>query len=128
MIDVKINPRRALMRVRLIDRIQAGDFTDAVTPAAERLCARHGRIEVLILDVRRFHGWGPVGTFAAQIRFLKGFGRGIERVAVLGPHAWRGAVPAIAAIFVAAEVRNFVPGQAWLMRRWLRLRPRRAGN
>ena len=77
MIDIRLNSRRAIMRVSLIDRIQAQDFSEAVAPAAERLRARHGRIEFLILDVRRFHGWGAGGTFAAQIRFLRCFGRSV---------------------------------------------------
>jgi hypothetical protein len=122
MIEVKISPRRALMRVSLIDRIQAQDFTDTVTPAAERMRARHGSIAVLLLDVRRFQGWGACGAFAAQNHFLRRFGRSVERVAVLGPGAWRGIVPAIGALFVVAEVRSFAPGQAWLLRRWLRSR------
>ncbi len=126
MIDIRLNSRRALMRVSLIDRIQAQDFSEAVAPAAERLRARHGRIEFLILDVRRFHGWGAGGTFAAQIRFLRCFGRSVERVAVFGSRAWNGATPAIAALFVAAEVRSFAPGQGWLMRRWMRVRKRPA--
>lgn len=122
MIDVKTSPRRALLRVRLIDRIRAQDFTGVLMPAARRVHARHGRIEILILDVRRFDGWGAAGAFAAQIHFLRCFGHSIERVAVLGSRAWSGVVPAIAALFVAAEVRTFVPGQAWLLRRWLRPR------
>ncbi len=89
MIDIRLNSRRAIMRVSLIDRIQAQDFSEAVAPAAERLRARHGRIEFLILDVRRFHGWGAGGTFAAQIRFLRCFGRSVERVAVFGSRAWQ---------------------------------------
>ena len=120
MIDVKTSPRRALLRVSLVERIRAQDFTEVLMPAARRVHARHGRIEVLILDVRRFHGWGSAGAFAAQAVFLRCFGRSVERVAVLGSQAWRGTVPAIAALFVAAEVRAFAPGQAWLLRRWLR--------
>lgn len=122
MIEIKTAARRAALRVTLIDRIHARDFEETVTPAAERLRERYGRIEFMILDVRRFHGWDGTGTFAAQIRFLRAFGRSVERVAVLGSRAWHGAVPAIAALFVAAEVRSFAPGQGWLLRRWLRRR------
>ncbi len=124
MIDIKTGASRPWMRVTLIDRIHACDFSDTVVPAAQRLRERDGRIEYLVLDVRRFHGWTGGGTFAAQIRFLHAFGRNVERVAVLGPRAWSGAVPAIAALFVAAEVRSFTPGQGGLLRRWLRQRVR----
>jgi len=120
MITIRASARRAVLRVRLIDRIQASDFSDTVTPVVERLCARHGRIEMLVIDVRRFHGWGTVGAFAAQIRFLRRCGRAIGRVAVLGSRAWAGAVPAIARLFVAAEVRAFTPCEGVRLRDWLR--------
>lgn len=120
MVNIRLSSRRAIMRVRLIDRLQAGDFRDVVTPAAHRLRERHGQIAFLILDVRRFDGWGAVGAFAAQIRFLRSFGRDIARVAILGPRAWVGALPAIAALFVSAEVRSFTPEQGMQLRDWLR--------
>jgi hypothetical protein len=120
MVTVKLGSRRAIMRVRLVDRLQAGDFRDTVMPAAERLRAQHGRIAFLILDVRRFGGWGAVGAFAAQIRFLRHFGRDVVHVAVLGPGAWGGAIPAIAALFVSAEVRSFTPAQGAQLREWIR--------
>ena len=93
-------------------------------PKSRRPRRRPQPDQLLILDVRRFHGWGAGGTFAAQIRFLRCFGRSVERVAVFGSRAWNGATPAIAALFVAAEVRSFAPGQGWLMRRWMRVRKR----
>ena len=120
MIHVRSSARRALLRVRLVDRIEAGDFIDVVMPVYERLLARHERIELLVLDVRRFAGWGDAGTFDAQIRFLKGCGRATARVAVLGCCAWRGAVPAIAALFVEAEVRAFTPEHGQRLREWIR--------
>lgn len=124
MIEIRTMARRAGMRVTLIDHIHAQDFLATVIPAAQRLCAQHDRIEFLVLDVRRFAGWSGAGTFAAQIRFLRAFGRNVERVAILGPRAWHGALPAVAGLFVAAEVRNFMPGQGAQLRRWLRA-PRR---
>jgi len=120
MISVRSSSRRAILRVRLIDRIQAEDFSASVTPVAEALRERHGRIEFLIIDVRRFCGWGSVGAFAAQIRFLRRCGRAIARVAVLGPRAWAGAVPAVAALFVEAEVRAFTPAEGARLRDWIR--------
>lgn len=120
MIHVRSSTCRALLRVRLIDRIEAQDFDAVVVPVFERLLARHERIELLVLDVRRFAGWGDAATFDAQIRFLKTCGRATARVAVLGCHAWRGAVPAIAALFVEAEVRAFTPAQGLRLREWIR--------
>ena len=120
MINIKLSPRRAIMRVRLIDRIHAHDFSATVMPAAERLQDRHGGIDLLILDVRYFHGWGAVGTFAEQIRFLRRFGRNIARVAVFGSAAWAGSIPAIAGLFVASEIRCFTPADGAELRAWLR--------
>lgn len=120
MITLRHSTRRAILRVRLIDRIQAPDFTEVVTPAVEALLARHGRVDFLVIDVRRFAGWGALGAFAAQVRFLRGCGRAIARVAVLGPRGWAGAVPAIARLFVTAEVRAFTPGEGRRLRDWIR--------
>lgn len=120
MIHIRSSSCRALLRVRLIDRIDARDFNDTVMPAFEKLLARYGRIELLVLDVRHFAGWGDAATFEAQIRFLKTCGRETARVAVLGCRAWRGAVPAIAALFVAADVRAFTPEQGLRLRDWIR--------
>jgi hypothetical protein len=120
MIHVRSSSCRALLRVRLIDRIEARDFNDIVLPAFERLLARHERIELLVLDVRRFAGWGDAATFDAQIRFLQSCGRATARVAVLGCRAWRGAVPAIAALFVEADVRAFTPEHGLRLRDWIR--------
>ena len=120
MIQVRSSARRALLRVRLIDRIEASDFTGTVTPAFQRLLARHQRIELMVLDVRRFAGWGEPDTFDAQICFLRACGRATARVAVLGCDAWRGAVPAIAALFVEAEVRAFTPAEGIRLRDWMR--------
>jgi hypothetical protein len=120
MIHVRSSSCRALLRVRLIDRIDARDFNQIVMPAFERLLARHGQVEMLVLDVRHFEGWGDAATFDAQIRFLKTCGRSTARVAVLGCRAWRGAVPAIAALFVVAEVRAFTPEQGVRLRDWIR--------
>jgi hypothetical protein len=120
MITTRHSARRAILRVRLIEHIQAADFTEIVTPAAEELRRRHGRIDFLVIDVRRFAGWGALGAFTAQIRFLRGCGRSIARVAVLGPRAWAGAVPAIARLFVAAEVRAFTPCEGRRLRAWIR--------
>jgi hypothetical protein len=120
MITLRHSTRRAILRVRLIDRIQARDFTETVTPVVESLCLRHGRIDFLVIDVRRFAGWGALGAFAAQIRFLRRCGRSIARVAVLGPRAWAGAVPAIARLFVVAEVRAFTPREGRGLREWIR--------
>lgn len=120
MIHVRSSSCRALLRVRLIDRIDARDFNDIVMPAFECLLARYGQVEMLVLDVRYFEGWGDAATFEAQVRFLKTCGRETVRVAVLGCRAWRGAVPAIAALFVAAEVRAFTPEQGTRLRDWIR--------
>jgi hypothetical protein len=120
MISVKLSSRRAIMRVSLIDRIDSRDFQDAVTPAVERMQAHHGGVELMILDVRHFAGWGDVGTFAEQIRFLRRFGRSFARVAVMGSAAWAGAVPAIAALFVASEIRSYTPQQGRELRAWMR--------
>jgi hypothetical protein len=124
MIVIRSSARRALMFVRLIQHIQADDFVLGVIPAMERLCEREGRVACLVIDVREFQGWGALGAFAAQIRFLRSYGRRVERVAVLGSRSWTGAVPAIAALFVAAEVRCFVPGEGRALRAWLRDRGR----
>lgn len=120
MLDVRSSPRRGVLRVRFLDTLASEDFTATVQPPAAALCARHGCIRLLILDVRRFGGWSGLATFAAQIRFLRSFSRQIERVAVIGPPAWRGVVPALERLFVVAEIRCFAPGMVWELRAWLR--------
>ena len=119
MIHARHARRRAILSVRLQDRLVATDFRERAGPAAEALQSRHGRIELLVLDVRRFAGWGEPGAFAEQIRFLRRHGRAVSRVAVVGNPAWTAAVPAIEALFVEAEVR--VLGEKGRgLRQWLR--------
>ena len=120
MMDVRSFARRAVMRVRFIGQIQASDFSQLATPTAERINQRFGGIEVLILDVRLLSGWEALTAFAEQIRFLRRFGRMVRRVAVLGNQGWRGAAPALAALFVEAEIRCFLPGENAALRRWIR--------
>jgi len=127
MIVVRSSARRALLFVRLVHHIQAEDFALGVMPAVEQLCVREGRIACLLIDVREFHGWGAVGAFAAQIRFLRTYGRRVERVALIGAPSWAGVIPAISALFVVAEIRCFVPGEGRVLRAWLRS-PRPSGG
>ena len=120
MISIRLDVERALLRVRFLGILQASDFRRSVTPAFEELRVRCGGIRLLLLDVRRFDGWGGVGTFAEQIAFLRRYGRDVARIAVLGPDAWRGVLPAIGALFVVAEVRAFTPRDTVRLRQWLR--------
>jgi len=123
MLQVRLHPRHAVMRVRFVDKLQASDFTLVAAPAAQRLLERDGGIGAIILDLRRFAGWGELGTLTAQIAFLRRFSRSIARVAVLGPPGWAGAVPAITRLFVVAEVRCFAPGEARKLLAWVRQLP-----
>lgn len=119
MMRISLSTPRGLMLVRLSHELSAEDFCSKAMPAADRMMASCGAIPRLFIDVRDFYGWESTEAVVQQIEFLRSFHRDIHHVALFGDRHWRGAMPALAWLFVSSELRLIEPGDRRALRIWL---------
>jgi len=61
----------------------------------------------LVIHAREFPGWGTIGSFLRHVQFIRRHKRGLRRVALCMDGKFAKLAPALAEIFVAAEIRHF---------------------
>ncbi|MGA7688981.1 MAG: STAS/SEC14 domain-containing protein [Jiangellales bacterium] len=93
----------------------SGDITkedyDVLTPAVAT-AAQNGSVR-LLLDLTDFR-WEKVDAWGADLHFGHEFHDAIERMAIVGDHAWEKYLARMAQPFYAREARFFSTGdEAW---------------
>jgi hypothetical protein len=71
---------------------------------------------VVVTD--EFPGWDDFAAFAAHFRFVREHHSKIRRVALVTSSRFLAALPAMAGIFVDAEVKQFPPNQRTMALAW----------
>jgi len=89
-----------------------------LNPKIDEIVASEGKFR-LVLDLAEFEGWTPRGAWDDLKFGLKRAGD-VERVAVVGDHAWATAVAAMARPLTPAEVRHFSRRDLDAAQRWAR--------
>ncbi len=97
-----------MLSVKVSGKLSAEDY-ETLEPGVDRLIAEAGKIRILFV-MNDFHGW-DLGAVWEDIKFATRHCRDIEKVAMVGEHAWEGDRR------LAASSRGPLPGVAFLGRR-----------
>jgi hypothetical protein len=90
---------------------------DHFVPEFERLVRQHGHLR-LLFDMTGFHGWDASALWADTTFAMHHFAD-IERLAMVGEHAWQHGMAAFCKPFTKATIRYFDHADAAQARAWL---------
>jgi len=105
-----------LLEVEVSGKLSAEDYTH-FEPAVCKLVEAAGKIKVLFI-MHDFHGW-DMGAVWEDIKFATKHCRDIEKVAMVGEHAWEKWMAMICKPFTLSSIKYFDAGQTDAARRWL---------
>ncbi len=118
MLEVTLLDDEKIAVLRPVPPLTAGDFENAarvLDPGIERL----GPLNGVMIVAPSFPGWDDFRAFASHLRFVRDHHRQVARVAIVSDSSAFKALPAVAGLFVQAEVRHFRPDAEDKARQWL---------
>jgi len=86
--------------------LRAEDF-EAVAAAIDPWIEAHGALRGVIIRAREFPGWKDMAGLMSHLRFVRDHERKVRRVAIVVDGLLAGAAEALAAHFIAADVKHF---------------------
>lgn len=111
MIEKMTRSHDNLLGFRVSGDVDRVDY-DTLVPAVSEIVDDSGSVR-LLLDLTDFH-WEKVGAWAADLRFGNQYHNSIERMALVGHHAWEKWLTRLSAPFYAREAKYFEDvDQAW---------------
>ena len=111
MIEALPGSHDEVLGFRVAGDVTADDYA-VLTPAVRTAVDKHGSVRVL-LDLTDFH-WEKAEAWGADLHFGEQFRHAIERMAIVGDHAWERWLAHLAEPFYARDAQYFTdPDQAW---------------
>jgi hypothetical protein len=92
--------------VEVKQALRAQDFEELAS-AADAWIEAHGDLQGLVIHAREFPGWENFASFLRHVRFVRDHHRHVKRIAFAADTKLTNVLPAIAELFVHAEVKNF---------------------
>ena len=86
--------------------LRAQDF-DALAMTADAWIEAHGDLQGLVIHVREFPGWENIGSMLRHMRFVRDHQRHVKRIAFAADSKLASVAPALADVFIKAEVKSF---------------------
>ena len=119
MLEFKMIEPGGILRIKPSGVLTAQDFT-GLNRFADRHIDRHGDLAGLLIETQSFPGWDSFAGFAAHLRFIRNHERHIKRIALVTDSPVAQVTEALAAPFMAADIRSF-PFEAYESAvQWLR--------
>jgi SpoIIAA-like len=92
--------------VEVKQALRAQDFDDLAF-AADSWIEAHGTLQGLVIHASEFPGWENFGSFLRHVRFVRDHQRHVNRIAFAADSKLAHIAPAIAELFIHAEVKSF---------------------
>ena len=106
--------------IKVLGKIEAGDFEDNIKVPADHIIADSGRIRGILIDTQDFEGWEDFPALLEHIGFIRELDDSVYRVAIIGDQTWQKLIPPIASLFLEPLVKRFDPGQASEAEDWVK--------
>lgn len=103
------------LEVHVSEKMEVDDYKRFV-PAFERLCKKHGKLDVLF-QMDDFHGW-TAGALWEDTKFAMQHFNDIQRLAIVGEKKWQKGMATFSKPFTKATVRYFDHKEAFKARKW----------
>jgi hypothetical protein len=111
MIEKMEQSHDAVLGWRVTGDVTAGDY-DVLVPEVQSVVDEHGTVR-LLLDLTGFRS-EKVEAWGADLRFGQHFRHVVERMAIVGDHAWERWLARLAEPFYAQDARFFTDAdEAW---------------
>ena len=110
------NPEAKLLEVRASGKLSAEDY-ETLEPGVDKLIECSGKIKILFI-MHDFHGW-DMGAVWEDLKFATRHCRDIERIAMVGEHAWEKWMAKICKPFTLSKIKYFDAREEEAARAWL---------
>ena len=110
------NPEAKLLEVTASGKLSSEDY-ETLEPGVDKLIEGSGKIKILFI-MHDFHGW-DMGAVWEDIKFATRHCRDIERIAMVGEHAWEKWMATICKPFTLSKIKYFDAGEEEAARAWL---------
>lgn len=117
---IKVHVDDNILYVRVMGKIEQGDFEHTVEPEADHMISEYGKIRGILIDGSDFRGWDDFSALLEHIEFIRHHQEDVYRVALIGDSAWQKLVPGIAGLLLDPVIRRFDPGHGQEAEDWLR--------
>ena len=97
---------RGILILEPQDELEAADFS-RVAAEVDPYIDEVGGLKGLVVVAEEFPGWDDFAAFAAHFRFVRDHHAKVRRVALVTSSRFLSALPRLAGLFVAAEVKRF---------------------
>jgi hypothetical protein len=105
-----------LLEVKASGKLAKQDYEN-FEPAVSGLIESVGKIKILFV-MHDFHGW-DLGAVWEDIKFATKHYRDIEKIAMVGEHAWEKWMATICKPFTMSSIKYFDAGEEGAARDWL---------
>jgi hypothetical protein len=105
-----------LLEVKVSGKLSREDY-EHFEPAVDKLIESSGKIKILFV-MHDFHGW-DLGAVWEDTKFATKHCRDIEKIAMVGEHAWEKWMAKICKPFTMSSIKYFDAGQRDQARQWL---------
>ena len=102
----RLIPESGVIVVEVKQALRIQDFDD-LAATADSWIASHGSLQGLVIHAREFPGWENFGSFLSHLRFVRDHHRHVNRIAFAADTKLSNVLPAVAELFVQAEVKSF---------------------
>ena len=120
MLGYRLEPRNGVVILTPRGRLDASDFA-SLALTVDPWIEDHGKLRGILIDANSLPRWDDVGAMRAHLRFVRSHHRAVARVAIVTDLPLLEALPAIARLFIGADVRRYAQRErraalAWLAR------------
>jgi SpoIIAA-like len=105
-LEFELNREKGILILEPHDELEAEDFR-RVAAEIDPYMAHTGHLSGVVIVAEEFPGWDDFAALTAHFRFVREHQSRVRRVAVVTDSRFLSALPRIAGVFVAAEVRSF---------------------
>ena len=115
-IELTENAEARLLEVKASGKLSKEDYEN-FEPGVSGLVQSAGKIKILFV-MHDFHGWS-LGAVWEDIKFATKHCRDIEKIAMVGEHAWEKWMSTICKPFTMSKIKYFDAGEEEAAREWL---------
>ena len=105
-VEHRLIPDSGVLLVEPKAALTVEDF-DAIALTVDPWIESGNRLNGIVVHTEAFPGWESIGSFVRHLQFIRGHHRKVRRVALAADGALAKLAPALAEVFVSAEVQHF---------------------
>jgi hypothetical protein len=115
-LELTENAEAKLLEVKVSGKITKEGY-EHFEPAVSEMIEASGKIKILFV-MHDFHGW-DLGAVWEDTKFATKHCRDIEKIAMVGEHAWEKWMAKICKPFTMSKIKYFDAGEEEAARQWL---------